>query len=351
MAPSNSPSIPRLLRALAAVFVALALPSNVWASDAVMERAILAELRDDRHLDAAGVRVTATNGIVELSGTVGTLVSKERAARVAGVVRGVRVIVNRIQRKLTRRPDADVTRDVRQALRREPATAQMPISVRARKGVVTLTGSISSWTEQELAERVASSVRGVRFCVNNLTTRGAPRRTAETIAADVRSRLGWEPLLTRSELKVVVKNAVVWLYGTTGGNAERSRAVASGWVKGVRAVDGSGISIVTSNRPDENVRERNPSDLEIATAIQDAIAYFLQARPSKITVRVVGGVATLDGVAETFSDKQAIEELAASAVGVNDVKSGLRGPWWRPTPPPPAPRPPAPRKRGRQGRR
>jgi len=74
---------------------------------------------------------------------------------------------------LQNRPDSAVSRDVRSALRRTPSLDASGISVRARLGVVTLTGWVPERRQIALAGNAARSVRGVRSVTNQLTLRNS----------------------------------------------------------------------------------------------------------------------------------------------------------------------------------
>ncbi|MCC8400612.1 BON domain-containing protein [Paraburkholderia sp. MMS20-SJTN17] len=75
--------------------------------------------------------------------------------------------------RLQNRPDGAVTRDVRSALRRTPNLDASGIRVRARLGVVTLTGWVPERRQIALAGDAASSVRGVRSVSNQLSLRNS----------------------------------------------------------------------------------------------------------------------------------------------------------------------------------
>ncbi|WP_429558897.1 BON domain-containing protein [Paraburkholderia youngii] len=75
--------------------------------------------------------------------------------------------------RLQNRPDSAVSRDVRSALRRTPSLDASGIRVRARLGVVTLTGWVPEHRQIVLAGNTASSVRGVRSVTNQLTLRNS----------------------------------------------------------------------------------------------------------------------------------------------------------------------------------
>ena len=116
--------------------------SALYAADAEMtDQAISDKIDDELLLDpgviASKIHVSTTNGIVEMTGQVNNLLSKERAARVAEAVKGVRSVVNRIEvvPSLARTDDA-VKEDVEQALLADPATPS-PAAISAVAQVIS----------------------------------------------------------------------------------------------------------------------------------------------------------------------------------------------------------------------
>lgn len=298
-------------------------------------RAVLHELSSDPHLVATGIKVAVSSGIVELTGTVPVWSWRERATRLAAVARGVRAFVNRIGVVPVRKRDSLLAQELRSALRHTEALARMRVALRVTDGVVVLDGAISTWDEQELAERVVTAVPGVRFCENQLSWTGAIKRTSAVIAADIRSRFDWDPLVQHDRIRVTARQGRVVLAGATG-PAGRRRALALAAVKGVTEVDARALVVDPASRPDADVRSELPNDLEISRTIQDLNAYWPTLQANNLTTTVVAGIVTLRGTVQTIAEKRAAESLARSAVGVVAVRSLLRGPWWRaPVEPPP----------------
>jgi hyperosmotically inducible protein len=73
--------------------------------------------------------------------------------------------------RLQNRPDGALVRDVHAALRRARALDSSGIRVRARVGVVTLTGWVPAREQIARAGHAARSVRGVRSVSNQLVVR------------------------------------------------------------------------------------------------------------------------------------------------------------------------------------
>jgi osmotically-inducible protein OsmY len=160
------------------------------------------------------------------------------------------------------------------------------------------------------------------------------RRTAAMIAADIYSRLDWDPLVQHAPIDVLVQSGRVSLKGRVGGPAERRRVIAHAWVKSVVAVDAKGLVVDAERRPDKDVRLRFPTDAEISVTLGELTAFWPSLASANLSMTVVGGVVTLRGTVQTLAEKQAAEDMARSAVGVVAVSSELRGPWWKPPAPP-----------------
>ena len=302
---------------------AVGMPS-INRTDSELLKAIARELHRDTNIDSGELHIGTENGIVQLRGTVDNLLSKERAARLAEVVRGVRSVDNLIEVVPPLRPDPDIEADVRNALKHNAATARMPISVRVMNAVARLTGTVTSRQERQFAERLADGVRGVRFTKNDITTKPNEARSAAEISNDIRSRLAWDVLVEHDPITVALKGGHVTLSGRTGSAAERSRASNDAWVDGVTAVDATALLVTPLDRPDENVRIGEPTtDEQIRKAIQDAVRYDPRLRSFSMTPDVTAGVVTLRGSVQTLSARAAAEALARNTVGVKAVKNDL----------------------------
>jgi len=293
-------------------------------ADSDIQAEVSAELARDHKFNPAGVIVAVTDGRVELTGKVDNLISRERSTRIAESVRGVRTVSNLMELSATQRPDLAIQHDVFTALDYNSATAKMPIHADVRAGIVTLTGTVESWQEKQLAARIADGVRGVRLTQNDLITKYKAKRTDAAIVADVRSRLQWDALVEHDPVNANVTDGQVVLSGSVGSAAEKSRAVVDAWVDGVAGINATGLVVQWWDRPDTNLRPDTPkSDTEIAAAIKQATYYDPRVSEFDINPSVANGVATLTGTVGTLNAKLAAELLARNTGGVIAVKNLL----------------------------
>ena len=128
---------------------------------------------DDRVAGSA-VNVDTKNGVVTLRGKVGSADEKKAAEEIAKTVDGVASVKNNLQvvapaeKKAVDAKDEDLTKSVKERLKKEPRLKGSDVEVRADKGVVTLTGEVKDLGVRARASELAREVRGVRAVKNEL---------------------------------------------------------------------------------------------------------------------------------------------------------------------------------------
>lgn len=123
------------------------------------------------------IDVESKSGTVQLNGFVDSDAGRSEATKVAKGVEGVAKVENNLEIKSTTRTagvtidDAAITTQVKTALLADTATKGLSINVETREGVVQLNGFAESDLEKQSAEKLATSVSGVRVVHNNLTVK------------------------------------------------------------------------------------------------------------------------------------------------------------------------------------
>ena len=238
------PSHPRLSRQLMILLISagaqLPLMRSVHAATAPREvtdhgitAAVERGLVFEKGVFPSRVDVSTSEGIVTLSGAVSNILAKERAVKIAESIRGVRAAIDRISVTPVARPDTDIRRDILAALRQDPATESYRLSLSVEKSVATLTGTVGSYTEKQLAVRTAAGVKGIKEVRNDLAINYRAKRTDLQIAADIKARLQWDIWINGEVIGSTVKEGKVTLTGTVGSALSRSRAFDDAWVNGV----------------------------------------------------------------------------------------------------------------------
>jgi osmotically-inducible protein OsmY len=244
---------------------------------------------------------------------------------VAEAVKGVRAVSDRIELALPTRADSDIARDVRDALLTDSTTDSYAVSSKVDGGKVTLTGSVASYQEQQMAERVVEGVRGVRSVQNDIAVKLGMERADTAVAADVRSCLRWDALVNDGLIGVEVHDGRVALTGQVASATEKRRAALDSWVLGVKEVDPAGLKVTWYAQDHELMKNKllGKADSDIAAAVRAAAAYDPRVSAADLHADVSAGVVTLSGSVGSLSGKLAAEDIARHTVGVTSVKNDL----------------------------
>ncbi len=274
------------------------------------------------------IDLSCADGIVTMTGTANNILAKKRATRLAETVKGVRAVVNRIKVKpLKDRSAAEIQDDVRAALVADPAADSYEVRAEADSdGHVTLRGTVESWQEKQLAEKVAMGVKGVTSITNNIEVNYRMERTDDEIKPEIMRALQRDALVDHRMIDVDVDDGKVKLSGEVGSAAERRQAVWNTWVAGVDEVDDSELEIREKAR-DKDRRKKAytlKSEDEIRDAIKDANAFDPRVESDNVEPKVTGSVVTLRGTVESLKAKHAAAENARNTVGVSRVLNRLK---------------------------
>lgn len=281
----------------------------------------------DSAVQANDISVSSVDGIVTLRGTVDNILKKERAARIAETVKGVRSVVNRIEvSPHWNRMDWEIEKDAENALLFNAATESYEVEVSVQDNVATLTGTVDSWQEKELCETVVKGVKGVTGIRNDVDIDYHMDRSDREMKLEVEERLKWDVLVDDGLIDVTVKDGAVTLSGTVGSMAEKRQAAGDAWVGGVKSVDDDDLAVKMWAR-DERLRKDKyvfKSADEIENAIGDALLYDPRVLSTKVIAEASNGVVTMRGTVESPDAKRAAEQVARNTVGVIAVENRIK---------------------------
>jgi len=150
--------------------------ASATAPDVWLATKVRTALRYHRNVDEATVGVAARDGVVTLSGRIGSAAQKGLAQDIAENVDGVKEVRNTLRvvppgaKTLAEKiDDASVTAQVKAVLLAHRGTRMLATHVKTDRGVVTLGGEARNSAEKILVERLTSDVKGVRRVRNRMT--------------------------------------------------------------------------------------------------------------------------------------------------------------------------------------
>jgi osmotically-inducible protein OsmY len=210
--------------------------------------------------------------------------------------------------------DTQLRRHVLDELEWQPSVNASHITVAAKDGVISLTGSVPRYAEKMEAERIAKSVVGVKAVVNDVKVQLAESRewNDAEIASAALYALKWHAWIPDDRVKVSVRNGWVTLEGDVDWQFERAaaREVVS-HLTGVKGVTDL-ISLTTKPQP-----------ADIASKIEAAFKRNAEIDARHVQVEAHDNTVVLTGKVTSPSELAEAERVAWAAPGVTKVENRL----------------------------
>jgi osmotically-inducible protein OsmY len=215
-----------------------------------------------------------------------------------------------------KKTDTQVHHDVLEELKWDSRVDETEVGVEVDNGVVTLTGTVTSWAKRMAAEEAARRVIGVLDIANDIKIKvpGGLTRTDTEIAQAVRHALQWDVFVPDEKITSTVADGWVTLDGTVERWSERAdaeRAVRN--LMGVRGV----VNKIT-------VTPTKPVTADVRKAIEQALERRAEREAKRIHVDVRDGIATLTGSVHSWAERKSVVAAARFTPGVRDVQDQLR---------------------------
>jgi len=166
-------------------------------SETFLRQTITEELEYEPSLDATHVGVAVDQGVVTLTGHVGSVPQKQAAINAVRRVRGVRAIADEIEVRYPfeeKIDDDEIAKRAVDVLGWNSVVPERAIQVLVRNGWVTLTGNVDWHFQKHSAEDAIQKLSGVRGIVNNVTIKPPVQATdvRKKIEDALRRRVGSE---------------------------------------------------------------------------------------------------------------------------------------------------------------
>ncbi|OFY84498.1 MAG: ornithine aminotransferase [Bacteroidetes bacterium RIFCSPLOWO2_12_FULL_35_15] len=210
--------------------------------------------------------------------------------------------------------DSEIQKNVMEELNWEPLLNASEIGVAVKNGVVTLSGTVNTYSKKLAAEEAAKRVLGVKAVAEDLEVLLAVhgKKTDADIAQAVINALKWHTSIPDEKIKVKVENGWVTLDGEVEWEFQRNSARTA--VKNLAGVVGisNNIAIVPTLKISD-VKNKITSAFQRSATI-DA---------EKITISSEGSKVILTGKVRSYVEKRDAEKAAWLAPGVNKVENKL----------------------------
>ena len=214
-------------------------------SDRTLKLAVEDELTWEPSIDAEHIGVTAENGVVTLTGHVGSYTEKIIAERAAKRVKGVRAIAQEIEIRFPndkKTSDDQIAKRALDIIAWDSTIPKDRVQVKVQGGFVTLTGQVDWHYQRTDAEYAVRKLEGIKGLSNEIRVK--PRVQASDAKQRIESALKRNAEWEAGSIKVSVLDGRVTLDGKVKALYERDLAERTAWsAPGVISVEDH-ISIV-----------------------------------------------------------------------------------------------------------
>lgn len=214
---------------------------------------------------------------------------------------------------LQMKTNAELQKDVQDAIKWEPLLNSAEIGVTAKDGVVSLTGIVDSYVKKAEAEQAAKKILGVKAIVENIEVNypNSFMKSDLEIANEVIAALRSDYTVPSDKVHVKVEKGRVTLDGELHWNYERE--AARNVVNLLPGVKGITNNIKVKSLFHDKVEQQDIENALRSSAIND----------DGIEVSVSGTTVTLKGTVHSWYAKEEAARIAWKTKGIWEVNNEL----------------------------
>ncbi len=193
------------------------------------------------------------------------------------------------------------------------------VKVKAKDGVVTLTGTVQDKDDRALAVDTVENLPGVVGVNNEIKVEPAyPEKSDAWMAFKIRSRLLMKGNVSATSTKVVVNDGHAVLTGTADNVAQKDlTGIYAAEIDGVKTVKNE---IVITDKP---TMGEKIDDASITSQVKYALLTHKATSAVKTKVVTADGIVLVTGEAASDAERSLVTKLAKDVRGVNSVTNKM----------------------------
>lgn len=277
----------------------------------------------------ANVEIQVTGGIAELSGEVTSYADRMLLERICRRVNGIAAVENRLQVVPTLVTDEALIRSVKERMAADALLHPESVEITAQKGIISLRGTVPTWTDRRRATAAARQVQGVVDVLNDIAvaqSNDGQRATVPDaiIASQLNKLLAGASPLAQLEINFHLNRGQVvlegWLSSLQQKNFVRDLIQAIPGVvhvdiRKIRVSDEPGASVI--DLVDENSAAGKKAVVQL---VMDAAS----VEPTrKVSVQLQDEELVLEGEVESLAQQQRLINLAKAFSGAWGIRNRL----------------------------
>ena len=210
--------------------------------------------------------------------------------------------------------NAKLQSDVQNAIKWEPSMHAAEIGVSAKDGVITLSGTVDSYSKKINAENAAKKVKGVRAIAEEITIDyGYSFKKNDTeIAKDILRAWEFNWDVPDDKIQVNVEHGYVKLEGEVGWKYQGE--AAENVIKNLPGVKGVTNLIKVKSEWKDSIEQK---------AVENALSRNWSINSKDVKVEIDHNIVKLTGLVHSLYQKEEASRLAWNAPGVRSVENDL----------------------------